>query len=224
MVTLSELVAAAKQRADLEGSNFIRPAEARFMVNSSAAELYGLLVSSYEDYFTTSFEFSIASDEDGYSLPFVFHKLRGLDLSSSGTWININRFNFEERNSQNRPLNLDLIGVKYRVVGSRLMIIPADQAAGNYRMWYIPKFVTLEDGDSLDENTSMEYWYEYIVVDAAIKMAQKEESDAVVAALMMQKMALKTRIEEESANRDAAQPERVTDIHAHVGEDFFWRS
>jgi len=52
-------------------------------------------------------------------------------------------------------------------------------------------------------------WTEYIIVDAAIKCMQKEESDTSV--LMAQKQALIARIEAAAANRDAGNPAVVSD-------------
>jgi hypothetical protein len=55
-------------------------------------------------------------------------------------------------------------------------------------------------------------WTEYIIVDAAIKMMQKEESD--VSVLMAQKQALLQRIEAMSQNRDAGMPSTVADAQS----------
>ena len=52
-------------------------------------------------------------------------------------------------------------------------------------------------------------WTEYMIVDAAIKCMQKEESDASV--LMAQKQGLIARIEAAAANRDAGNPAVVSD-------------
>jgi len=52
-------------------------------------------------------------------------------------------------------------------------------------------------------------WEEYIVVDAAIKCLQKEESDCSV--LLAQKAAIVARIESEASNRDAGMPSTVSD-------------
>ena len=53
-------------------------------------------------------------------------------------------------------------------------------------------------------------WEEYIVIDAAIKCLQKEESD--VSVLMSQKSAIAKRIEAAAENRDAGEPSKVTDV------------
>ena len=53
-------------------------------------------------------------------------------------------------------------------------------------------------------------WDEYIIIDSAIKMLLKEEAD--VTALLLQKNQLRERIITESQNRDAGEPEVVTDV------------
>lgn len=224
MVTLTELVLRSKQRCDLEHSNHTDSDESAFIVNSSAAELYGLLVTSYEDYFTTTLEFDVSAPDDGYSVPFPVMKIRGLDISIGGQYVNVHKSTFEDRNIVGRPFNViqNTRGIRYREVGSQIQLTPGDQASGHYRLWYIPRFTPMGANDSLDDNSSIGYWHEYIVVDAAIKMAQKEESDAVVGTLMAQKQILKERIENEAANRDAAYPERVTDVNQQ-SNDLSWR-
>jgi len=53
-------------------------------------------------------------------------------------------------------------------------------------------------------------WLEYVITDAAIKAAQKEESDTTV--LQFQKQALIKRIEAAAENRDAGSPATVADV------------
>jgi hypothetical protein len=53
-------------------------------------------------------------------------------------------------------------------------------------------------------------WDEYIIVDSAIKMLVKEEQD--VTGLMVQKNMLKERMITKSQNRDAGEPQTVTDV------------
>ena len=53
-------------------------------------------------------------------------------------------------------------------------------------------------------------WDEYLIVDSAIKMLLKEEAD--VTALLLQKNQLTERVITESQNRDAGEPQVVTDV------------
>ena len=70
IVSLSELRLLARQRADMENSQFISDDEWRRMINRSYAELYDLVVTSAnsEDYFLKSDTISKLTNSD----PFIF--------------------------------------------------------------------------------------------------------------------------------------------------------
>ena len=56
-------------------------------------------------------------------------------------------------------------------------------------------------------------WDEYLIIDSAIKMVIKEEGDPTP--LLLQKNQLKERIITESQNRDAGEPQTVTDVGSY---------
>lgn len=295
----------------MQNSNFVTDSELDIYINNSYLELYDIVVSRFEDYYTTSTTFNIASGNTE-ALPADFYKLRGVDYNVGGTFYEMRKWNFNDRNILDRPYNIlytrYLDYRRYRIVGSNLQIIPEDKATGDYRLWYVPlatrmvvgvlaslttldvtytsalglyvdgngitiEFtggatagaevvtvvgqaisVQIEDGVStstqvvaaitgdvsasalitaqvagdgtlvqttfsatnltggiiqIDGNT-YNGWEEYVTIDAAVKCLQKEESD--VSMLLAQKQALIDRIENMAANRDAGEPERVTDI------------
>lgn len=87
------------------------------------------------------------------------------------------------------------------------MFIPTPSGSQTIRVWYVPRVTQLlQETDMLD---GVSGWTEYVIVDAAIKALQKEESDTSV--LMAQKMALIKRIEESAMNRDVGQPDCISD-------------
>lgn len=212
-ITLATIRTESRQRADMENSEFITDSELNTFINQSYAELYDLLVSRFEDYYTTSTTFTLSAGSNTYALPSDFYKLRGLDYASSGTnYIPVYKYNFSDRNRRNRSVNR-LIGrqfdIRYRILGNTLTMTPEDGAAGNYRLWYTPRITRLSsDSDTLD---SVNGWHEYVVVDAARKMLLKEESSTT--ALDREKQALIERIEAMAANRDD-QPETITDTQS----------
>jgi len=61
-------------------------------------------------------------------------------------------------------------------------------------------------------------WDEFLIIDSAIKMVIKEEGDPT--ALLLQKKQLNERIITESQNRDAGEPEVVTDVVSY--EKFYY--
>lgn len=208
----------AQQRADRVNSNFVSTAEWNTYINQSAYELYDLLVNTFEDYYTTTpYTFTTDGTTSQYSLPPNFDKLVGVDLAlnaTSNAYVTIQKFDFISRNRYVYPnITSTFAGVfnlRYRLVGSTLMFIPTPSAGQQVRVWYIPRMTQLlKDTDQLD---GVSGWIEYVIVDAAIKALQKEESDVQV--LMAQKMALIKRIEESAMNRDAGQPDTISSTRA----------
>jgi hypothetical protein len=226
-ITLGQLRLLAQQRADRVNSNFVTKTEWNSYINQSAFELYDLLITTYEDYYlATPFIFA-TNGSDSYPLPdgisvvdvnnavgAPFYKLYGVDLglaSTSDAWVTLKKYDQISRNRfvfpQLTSTYLGVFNLRYRLMGNSLWFIPTPSAGQYIRVWYFPRMTTLlADNDILD---SVSGWSEYIIVDAAIKALQKEESD--VSVLMQQKMMLIKRIEESAMNRDAGQPDSISD-------------
>lgn len=222
-ITLADLRLSSQQRADMENSTFLSTPEWTSNLNASYAELYDILVSRFEDYYIQKILFTIAPGADTYTLTSGFYKIRGLDYSNgsgSERWNTVGKWQFADRNKINKAITRDLSGLydrNYRVMGQQIIILPADKAPGDYRLWQIPRFTPLvSDGDVLGDVLDFE---EYVIVDAAIKALIKEESD--VQALMMIKQQLKERIEAMASNRDT-EPDRITDNSTYYDDYFYW--
>lgn len=226
-ITLAEIKAQARQRADMEDSEFVGDAELTSYINASLAELHDLLIAAYnEEYYMEEVTFNATSSltyplPDGtlYSAAPAFYKLRGIDVrKGSGDWATVKRFNFNKRNEQQNSTAFAIFGLpymEYRIVGSNIRFNRTPDNGLQFRLFYCPKAVVLaDDADSYDDING---FAEYIVVDAAIKMLNKEESD--VAVLAAQKAALIARISAMAQNRDANEPESVTDVYAEETEN-----
>ena len=239
-MSLAELRLRAQQRADRVNSNFITKEEWNNYINQSYFELYDLLITSYEDYFVaTPAQFQTNGSQYQYPLPdgattftngisgtgtFTappFYKLMGVDLSLNTTnnngWVTINKFNFIDRNRFVYPNTASTIygvfNLQYRILGTNIEFIPTPTANQPIRIWYIPRLTELlQDTDITVAGISG--WTEYIIVDAAIKALQKEESD--VSVLLAQKQMLIKRIEDTSVNRDAGQADRISDTRGQA--------
>lgn len=224
-ITLLELRDQARQRADQENSEFVTDSELTSYINNSIAELHDLLIQAYDsDYYLSEYTFTTVADQAAYDLPADFYKVRGVDLKLNGqNWFTIKKFTFNERNRFDDFGVWDVFGfssVRYRVMGSKIRFNPTPDNITNVRLWYIPVATKLvADTDTLDD---LNAYSEYIIVDAAIKMMVKEESDP--SALMAQKQALKRRIEEAANNRDAGNAESVKDIYAENVDYYYWRT
>jgi hypothetical protein len=225
-ITLEELRLQVRQRADMEKSKFVKDSEVTTYINNSIAELHDILSEAYgSEYFVESTDATaLVADQADYDLPEDFYELKGVDIQLDGQeWITITPFNFNERNrNQNSAFagwnQSGAVNVRYRLIGNTIRFSPAPNVAANYRLWYVPLAERLVDDD--DTLNDFNAYSEYVVVDAAIKCMQKEESD--VSVLMAQKAALEKRIRDKAANRDAAHAESISDIYA-ADDDYYWQ-
>lgn len=221
-ITLAELQLQSRQRADMVNSEFVSDSELTSYINNSAAELYDLLCEAYgSDYYVESEEGTTVADQADYDLPDDFYELKAVDLQTDASnWVNVQRFNFNERNRNDSAGNsvLGYTACRYRLVGNQLKFSPVPPPSSTYRVWYVPTSPALSAAsDTLEQ---LNGYSEYIIVDVAIKMLQKEESDVRV--LLAQKMALQKRITDKAQNRDANQATTITDIEAE-DNDLYWR-
>jgi len=209
-ITLATLKTRARERADMENSEFVSDTELVSYINSSYSALYDLLVSRFEQYYTLKSEFTVAQGSNTQALPADFYKLEAVDFKIGSDWTTVTKWNLMDRNRRRQLLRLDYRNInprQYRVVGNNIEFLPEDSADGDYRIWYTPRLTRLSaDTDTID---AVNGWEEYIVVDAAIKMLNKEESD--VSALLIEKRELEERIEAMAENRDG-EPEIITDL------------
>lgn len=227
--TLGSLRLQAQQRADRVNSSFVTLPEWNSYINQSYYELYDLLITVYEDYyvaprvlfnFTGNTQLYDLPNGQNYSQAPALYKLYGVDLgldSSQNAYFTLKKFDFISRNQYVYPqLTSTLLGVfnlRYRLVGGKIMFIPIPSASQPCGLWYFPRLTTLlADNDIMD---TISGWDEYVIVDAAIKALQKEESD--VSVLMAQKEALRQRIQDSAMNRDAGQADKISNTRS-VGD------
>lgn len=228
-MSLSQIRLAAQQRADRVNSNFVTLPEWNQMINQSLYELYDILITQYQDYFVapavlfytdgTTFLYPLPNGTNylvnGNPSP-ALYKLMGVDLginNANNAFVTMNKFMFANRNQYVYPNTASTIyGVfncQYRLLGDKIEFIPTPSANQPIRLWYIPKLpVLLRDSDVT--TTSISGWIEYVIVDAAIKALEKEESDTSV--LEMRKAALIKRIQDSSMNRDQGRPDKISDV------------
>lgn len=210
-VTLAEFRTRARRRADMENSTFIADAELSRYVNDSISELYDLLIQTRgENYYVSSNTFSTVAGTASYSLPNDFLKLMGVDWNQSSNEVfTLSQFMWQERNRYNNPLFYSNYfgNTRYQIRGNNLVLTPVPTGVNSITLWYIPRFAELSsDGATFD---GINGWEEYVVIDAAIKMRVKEESD--VQELLLAKQDMKQRIQAASAGRNSAEPPKVVD-------------
>lgn len=219
--TLLQLRTRARQRADMEASLFVEDSEMNTYINSAITDLHDLLVTSYgDDYYVKSVTFNTVLNQDAYALSTVvtdadFYKLRGLDtrLNANSPYYALSRFNFNERNAQAQSIvwnNTICPEIRYRIVGSNIILSPAPKAVVQMKLWYIPTAQQLTaDGQTFDDING---YSDYVVALAARKAMMKEETD--VSELDKEISFLQERIISSAKSRDAENPDQVQDIYA----------
>lgn len=222
-VTVASLILRAQQRADMENSKHVSDAEWLTYIDIGYKALYDVLVSKFEDYYTTTTTFTVASGDSTAPLPTDFYKMRGLDRADGGSdYYSLRPFNFENRNRKGFYQRYRGIepSVQYRIMSGSLIFEPTDQAAGNYKLWYIPAATSITStAQTID---GVNGWEEFIVITAAMKALIKEESD--VSVLAAEQNDIRARIEHMAQSRDAGQTERISDVsHNGYHEPFFYR-
>lgn len=191
-VSRSDLKTRARQRADMENTDFIGDTELDSYIRGSYAAYYDLLVKAYgEDYFSKTDTFTTTSDTEAYNLASDFYKVLLVELKiSNNRYVPLLPFEFTDIN---------------RVVST----LPG--AGKVVRYTYVPVFSNFaNDADTKD---FVNGWDEFVVVDTALKMKDKEESD--VSVLKMERDELTNRIISTAPDRDSAYPDRVQDVSTY---------
>ncbi len=221
--TLENLRDRARSRTDMVDSEFVTDTELDAWLNQGYMELYDLVVNAFEDYFTVSEAFSISSGNTA-PLPPDFYKLRGLDFNFNGKFINCREFNFVDRNSTNNNVNWMFSYLpkrSYRIMGDNLIILPEQDALGDYKLWYVPAaFLLTSSSSELPSALSKFGWDEYIVLYAAERMLSKEETD--VADVVRERGEVAQRITTMAANRQVDQSETVQNVTDSIYQPGAW--
>lgn len=220
-MSLGEIRLRAQQRSDRVNSKFVKLPEWNFFINQAYYELYDLLITTYEDYYVAPRLSIVTTGSQLYPLPDgqnnsgapALYKLYGVDLglnSSTNAFVTLKKFDFISRNRYIFPQItsnvLAYFNLEYRLIGGNIMIIPTPAAGQTFGLWYFPRLTTLlQDTDIMD---GISGWTEYVIIRAAKYALDKEESDT--SKLDEEIIFLKSRIEESAQNRDAGQPDTVS--------------
>jgi uncharacterized protein YqcC (DUF446 family) len=196
-------------------------------------ELYDLLITAYEDYFMApKIHFVSPGNQSSFPLPdgvisFLdtngspivappFYKLLGVDLglnTANNAYVTVNKFNLLDRNRYVYPNTASTIygvfNLQYRVLGTNIEFIPTPSASQVLQLLYIPRLPQLL-ADTDITTIGFSGWLQYVIIRAAKYALDKQEADT---SKLDQEIAyLKDRIESSAQNRDAGQPDHISDI------------
>lgn len=213
--TVSELITRVRERSNTERSNFVTDDEIIRYIDQGYTKLYDLIVSKFENYYISDYSFQTTGSTQFFDLPADFYKMVGLDqfqnFSGSGeNALTVRPFNFNERNRYNNILFAVTAAAFYRylIQGTKIKILPQPDAGITFKMWYVPAPVKITTtAQTID---GIAGWEEVVILTAAIQVMNKQELDS--SALKLEQREAIDRVITMATERDAALPERVTDL------------
>ena len=215
-ITLADLRTRAKQRANMENSDFISDSEWNSLINYSISDLRDIITSKAgEDYFATSFSSTMTQGQETLNLPSDFYKLLWVEVLIDGVnYLPLKRFEIAEVPATAFNLVTPWVELRYRLRAGNLWFQPSSSTGGKtIRAWYVQTPTPLStDGDTLDGYNG---WDEYVIVTAARKALVKEEQD--VTELDREILMFNQRLEAMAPNRDQGQPMRIQDTQRRTG-------
>tara|TARA_R100000742_G_C4274730_1_gene94855 strand:+ start:453 stop:1184 length:732 start_codon:yes stop_codon:yes gene_type:complete len=236
-VAVTDLGVRARDLADMTNSSFINDAELLRYINSAYRTWYDLVVSAFEDYYVSAnpYQFTVGSDglfdyNGVLTGSNQIYKIAGVDKSgqgSSDSYFPLKPTSWRHRNSSNSMWSLwdRQPAVTYRIFKNQIRFTPQSSAAGNYQIWYVPVAPQLVydtpvadvSVSSIDAYNGLE---NLLIVDVAIKMLAKEESD--VQFLVMERERYETKMKEMLVDRDIGSPQKIEDSQSPTWSEAGW--
>lgn len=228
-LSLFELRLRAQQRADFVNNPFVKNSEWNYFIRLACYELYDLIITTYEDYFSSTnvyiqtngtlqeypFPNGVSNylggtfpNTSGATVPSpAFYKLVGVDLgvnTSNNAWVTLKRYDWILRNEYVYPNSTSTIygvyNMRYRPMGNSVDLIPTPAGNQQIRLRYAPRLRGLLADTDVTE-ISYSGWIQYVIVRAA-KYALDKEEGSDTTNLSQELIFLKQRIEQTATNRD----------------------
>lgn len=206
-VQVSAIISLAKQRADMENTNFVSAAEWLAYADQSYRKFYNLITTLYEDYNVSSYDITTVSGTDEYTLPEGFLKSRLVEILGVTPYpLTMKQWTLSEKNR----VQYSVTGhpIRYAIYGNTIRLIPMPRGSWTVRLWYIPTATPLvSDAQTVEVYNGFD---EYIAIDMAIKALHKEESNTD--RLERERERMERLLEDSLHSRDAGSPRYMTDI------------
>lgn len=206
-VSLTQLISRVRERTDTVGSSFVSDSAITDWINEAHSKLHGMLVEAFaEEYSFKVEDFTTVAGQTDYPVTCCFYKLYGVDLDLGGRILSLKPFNRNERNFHRNMRSSSVPG--YRLSGNVLRIFPAPQPGLTGQISYAAEATLLSSGS--DTVKYPNGWERFIVLDAAIQVLIKEESET--SALVRERELIRTEIEKAKELRTLDGPYRVVDM------------
>jgi hypothetical protein len=237
-MSLYELRLRCQQKADRVNSNFVTTTEWNYNIRLAMYELYDILITTYEDYFSSAIVYlNTNGTTQNYPIPDgatnylgnlypslvtvppstpapAFYKMAGMDIgvnTSNLAFDTMPKFMFISRNDFVYPNSTSTI---YGVNNMRYRLMGnkltiIPTPAGNQQLrMWYAPRLPALLQDTDLTTIGISGWLQYPIVRAAKYALDKEESDTM--ALDQELVFLKTRIEQAGSNRDEGIPDAIS--------------
>lgn len=205
--TLLQLRTEVLQRANLENSdNFATSAEVNGLINDSVKAWRDLIIENRgQDFFTADTNFPLTG-ATGYVLPSDFYQALSIFYQDGDTLLPLQPFSLVDLP---RLSNIQgNVPVAYRLLNTEITFLPFTASGYTVQVSYVPFFTDLAlDADTLEVYNG---WSEWIVLDAAMKLLEKESTDTSQLAARLQRT--EERLLSQIQSRDRSFPETVVDV------------
>lgn len=240
LVTLTQLKNKALQRADMENTSFIDTAadgELETYIQDSIGELYDLIIEhgGHELFVREATITTVAGTAEyvptvGLTDPGIY-KILDVTIEWAGVERRVRKVPWHER-FRHRPGQSgwsSYTDVRYAETGldasgnRQLTLFPTPQGVYSLNVYYLPipeGFIA--SGESPVSFQGYSGWEEYVVVDVAMKMLEKEESDTKH--LQLRKLQLIERIRHQAQHMNHGDGDTIRDISDSDSEFYYGRA
>lgn len=200
--TLLQVIDQVRQRADMVGSTFVTTDEVAVYVAESKFELFELLANVVGDAVPSLQEVQIAAGASNATIGASYYRILRVDWVHNDARYPLRRYNFHDLVARTTSTTwhpaLDITYSLYEG-GAKITVDPPPAVTTTLGIYYHPQDTRITTM-SQPITGLVDRWVEYVVIDAAIKCKEKEESDTT--ALERAKQNMIGRIERYSARLD----------------------
>jgi hypothetical protein len=241
-LTLTELILLVRQESDTENDPHVTDPELTNYFNLAYLDLYNKLIESYgDDYYTARAQLTTDGVNQSFALPDgtlyssapAFFKGVLVEAISGGNIapnspVTLHPFNLREKNRYMRPMSILAVPnmlPRYRIMGAvsatnpttrgTILFTPLPASGLVVQLWYAPMLTPLSAGSDIADSFSGEI--EYAIIDAARRVAQKQERAELFQGLTIRYSELDKKIEKALANRNLGDPNTVVETDGEGG-------
>ncbi len=224
--SIGDIVQRIRWATNTENNTVVTDQELATKANDSFGALDDILIGLYEDYKLTNTQKTITTSADGsnnFTLPTDFLKARLVERQWGSDWVRLEPFSLQQHSAISSP-TLIRAGAGwtgyYRIEGNTCEVLPWQNAAAVYRIWYVPSFTPITfsvDGAgkfttstaTLPVHMDVQAWHAFVIADVSAHVQQKQELDG--GPFIQEREMQRQRVIGAAKTRDAGRAKRVAD-------------